>query len=121
MALAPVIKIASTIYKHRKWIYRTLVAQDKLLDKSLRYGRISKAGRYGIRHGLISGTIIGSLISQGEDELDDGIWQTPIREPTQTGKFDKTRGRRTGRYSRRYKNPCYPRTRYRKPYARWRG
>ncbi len=102
MVLSGIFRIGQTIFRYRKYIYRTLVAQDRIVDKALRYGRVSKATRYGIRHGLTVGSIIGSFISNPMDLNGDNGF-SPKPEFPKTGTQYKTRRRFTRRTNTRYK------------------
>ncbi len=102
--------IAKQVFRHRKWIYRTLVAQDRVVDKALRYGRVSKATRYGIRHGLVIGSVVGSLISNPMGDNGNGLPTfEPKLSPSRTQY--KTRGGFTRRssFERKRKNKYNPR------------
>ncbi len=100
MVLIPAaIKIAQTVFRYRKYIYRTLVAQDRAIDKAFRVGGYSRQTRYGARHGALAGSLIGTLISnQAEDTPGNGIQKPFSKQPKyQTSKPYKTRVRRTRR------------------------
>ena len=103
MVIGAAIKIATTVYKHRKAIYTVLTAQDKYIGAAWKGGRYGKATQYGVRTGAAAGALIGSLISnEAEDTPGNGI-QTPIRNGKRftPRKPYQTRGRYTERAGRR--------------------
>ncbi len=94
--------IVRTAWKYRKYIYRTLVAQDRAIDKAMRYGGFSRQARYGVRHGVAAGTTIGTIISQTTGTTPDDAPELPIqRNGFASNKFSQ-------KYSRRYstRNRC---------------
>ncbi len=105
MAIGPAIKVAQTVYKYRKYIYRTLVAQDRAIDKAFKIGGYGRQTRYGVRHGIAAGSVVGTLITQGATPGNDVVSPPKPRSSIQTDSTSKTRNRRTRRSgSRRY---CY--------------
>ncbi len=117
--LSSAIKIASTVFKYRKYIYRTLVAQDRAIDKAFKVGGYSRQVRYGARHGALAGSIIGTIISDtSPDSPGNGI-QKPFRKQSPTRKPYQTRSRQSIRYGARcrpdyksYSSSRRPRTRF---------
>ncbi len=96
MVLIPAaIKIAQTVFRYRKYIYRTLVAQDRAIDKAFKVGGYSRQTRYGARHGALAGSIIGTLISNNAPDSPGNELQKPFskRQRTATSKPYKTRNR----------------------------
>ncbi len=67
MVLGAGIRIAQTVFRYRKYIYRTLVAQDRAIDKAFKVGGYSRQTRYGARHGALAGSVIGTIISNAPD------------------------------------------------------
>ncbi len=96
--IAGAIKVAQTVYKYRKYIYRTLVAQDKAIGFGWKTGGYSKWTSAGIRHGALAGSVIGTLLSnQAEDTPGNGI-QTPFKKQQYApSKSYQTRSRYTKR------------------------
>ncbi len=105
MVIGTAIKVASTVFKYRKYIYRTLVAQDRAIDKAFKIGGYGRQTRFGARHGAVAGSVIGTLITQGATPGNDVVSPPKPRSSIQTDTTSKTRSRRTRRSgSRRY---CY--------------
>ncbi len=94
--LTPAIKIAQTVFKYRKYIYRTLVAQDRAISQAFKYGGYSKWTTRAVRHGALSGSVIGSLISNNAPDTPGNGISEPFRKqrsvPT-SGKSYQTRRR----------------------------
>jgi len=115
MVLGQILKIGSTILKHRRTIYTVLTAQDRYIDKAMKIGRYGKAARYGVRHGALGGSLVGSLISQ-DSPTEPSAFQK--RKFPKTNKFDKTysrrfRGTKQYKQQQRYRCRCpKPRSRY---------
>ncbi len=104
--ITKIAQIGQVAWRYRHQIYRVVSAQDRAINSALKIARVSKATRYGIRHGLVAGTTIGSLISYDNDGTDDGI---PAQSPKSTTRpSNKTYGRKSARSSYRYPNKCYP-------------
>ncbi len=105
--LSSAIKIAQTVFRYRKYIYRTLVAQDRAIDKAFKVGGYSRQVRYGARHGALGGSLIGTLISSSAPDTPGNEFQKPFQK-TQfvdtSRKPYKTRRRRSIRYCPRYPN-----------------
>ncbi len=101
------IRVAQTAFKYRKYIYRTLVAQDRAIDKAYRFGGYGRQVRYGVRHGLVAGTIAGTVLSEMGSIPDSGI---PEKRQTRYNKVSKTYqryqfdSRRRREYCRGYNN-----------------
>ena len=95
MVLSLVGRIVQTGFKYRKQIYRTLVAQDRAIDKAFKVGGYSRATRYGVRHGALAGSIIGTVISNLAPETPGNEFQIPWqkRPRPQTRKPYQTRSR----------------------------
>ncbi len=112
MVIGPIIagiKIGQKIYKYRKYIYRTLVAQDRAIGTTWKKGGYSKFTQAGVRHGALAGSIIGTIISNiAEDTPGNGFFQTPIRKPITTNQPYKTRFRSTVSRDSRRTTECYP-------------
>ncbi len=106
MSIQAGIKVAQTVYKYRKFIYRTLVAQDRAIGKTWTYGGYSKWTSAGIRHGAFIGSIVGTLIAPDSPGNDNGIPQIQPRKLPTTSKSYKTRSRQSvycrPEYKRRY-------------------
>ncbi len=101
MVIAAAVRIASTVFKYRKYIYRTLVAQDRAIDKAFKIGGYGRQTRYGARHGIVAGTVLGSLINnQSPDSPGNGI-STPFRKRSPPSKSYQTRSRQSVHYSTR--------------------
>ncbi len=102
--LSSAIKIASTVFKYRKYIYRTLVAQDRAIDKAFKVGGYSRQVRYGARHGALAGSLIGTVISNNAQDSPGNEFSEPIqKKPKQ---YTPSRPYKTrGRYPRR--NECW--------------
>ncbi len=98
--IRPAIAVATQVYKHRKTIYAVLTAQDRYISKSFRYGGYGKATSYGVRSGALVGGIVGAFINAPDTPGNDG--SIPFKKQPKTSPPDKTRGRRTGRYSSKY-------------------
>ncbi len=100
------IRIGQQIFKYRKIIYRTLVAQDRAIDRAYRFGGYGRQTRFGVRHGLVTGTIAGTILSEMGNIPDSGIPEK-FRE-TRYNKVSKTYQRyqlgtrRRRKYCRRY-------------------
>ncbi len=93
-------------------IVKVVNAQDRILDKAYKSSRISKPIRYGVRHGLAVGSIIGTYITDGGGDGDSApIPQKP--KYVKTYKQNKTRNRYTGRCRDRQSGTTYPCTKYR--------
>ncbi len=88
------------------------MAQDRAIDKAFRVGGYGRQTRYGVRHGALAGSIIGTLISDTDNQLNGNGIQKTIRKPKQTttGKSYKTRSRRSTRFTPKCE---YPKTTYR--------
>ncbi len=105
MVLGVGIKIAQTVFKYRKYIYRTLVAQDRAVDKAFKIGGYGRQVRYGARHGIAAGSVIGTIITAIDSPGNDVVQTPKPRSGIQTNTTRKTRYRRSRRSgSRRY---CY--------------
>ncbi len=99
MVLGPVIvQVAKTVFKYRKYIYRTLVAQDRAIDKAFRIGGYGRQARRGVRHGALAGSVIGTIIGVAPDTPGNGV-QTPFRKLPKTNPQDQTRRRYSGGYT----------------------
>ncbi len=116
MTIGPIIKIGATVatqvYKHRKAIYAVLTAQDRYISKSFRYGGYGKATSYGVRSGALVGSVVGAFITQGDNNLNDGIQKIQPTKQPQTGKSYKTRRGP----ARRSSFKCRPNFRYNRNY-----
>ncbi len=111
MVLGQIVKIGTTIFKYRKYIYRTLVAQDRAIDKAFKIGGYGRQTRYGARHGLVAGTVIGSLLSnQAPDSPGNELPKTPIKPVNPSRTPYKTRNRFTKRTNRKYSRSYRPST-----------
>ncbi len=99
MVLGLGIKVAQAVFKYRKYIYRTLVAQDRAIDKAFKIGGYSRQVRYGARHGAIGGSTIGTLLSNSSPDTpgNDVIKVPKPRIVTPSRTTYKTRYRRSGR------------------------
>ncbi len=116
MVLGPAIKIAQTVFKYRKYIYRTLVAQDRAIDKAFKVGGYSRQTRYGARHGALAGSIIGTIISNNAPDTPGNELQIPFQKSRQQftpRKSYQTRSRRTSRTDSRYCVQRYPNRKFR--------
>ncbi len=114
------IRIAQTVFKYRKHIYRTLVAQDRAIDKAFRVGGYGRQTRYGARHGALAGSIAGAFIGQDALPPDSAIPQKNVQKPSPSNKYQK-RGRNFRNTSSRYQyGNRQPKCRCRKPFTRFR-
>ncbi len=110
--------VGKVVFRFRKQIYRTLVAQDRAIDRAFKVGGYGLQTRRGARHGALGGSIIGSIIgSQAEDSPGNGI-QSPIKPKVTSYKPDKTRSGPPRRDSRRGRTNYNPRQYNRRTYAR---
>ncbi len=104
LALIPIIttavKVAQTVYKHRKAIYAVVTAQDRYISKSFKYGGYGKATSWGVRSGALAGSLLGQFINNAPDTPGNGV-QKPINVPTPSAPY-KARGGSTRRSSYRY-------------------
>ncbi len=112
MAIIPIaIKFAQTVFRYRKHIYRTLMAQDRAIDKAFRVGGYGRQTRYGARHGAGAGAIIGTFISNNGEDSPGNELQKPFQrsKPVITPRKPyKTRGRFSGRSGYRYTDKYCP-------------
>ncbi len=112
MVLGQILKVGNIVFRYRRQIYRTLVAQDRAIDKAFKVGGYGSQTRRGARHGALGGSIIGNLITQDDDGVgDDAIPQIPKSTKTysQYKTYNRRSTRRTDRYKRQYY--CLPRKR----------
>ncbi len=79
---------------------RYFAAENKAF-KSL-YRGTPRGVRTGVRHGLAVGSVAGSFINTGDDDIEDGTFQ----KQSPSNQLHKTRGRRSGRFSRRHASIC---------------
>jgi len=107
MVIAPVIKIAQTVFRYRKFIYRTLVAQDRAIDKAFKVGGYSRQTRYGARHGALAGSLIGTLLNNNAPETPGNGIQKPYEKQPSPGKPYQARSRRPTRYRSEQQNDKY--------------
>ncbi len=99
MVIGIVGRIASTAFKYRKQIYRVLVAQDRAIDRSFKTGGYSRSTRYGVRHGALAGSIIGTIITANAPDSPGNELQEPFqKKQPSANKQNKTRYRSTARY-----------------------
>ncbi len=100
MVFGQILKIGTTVFRYRKYIYRTLAAQDRAIDKAFKVGGYSRQTRYGARHGALAGSVIGSLISSNAPDTPGNELQKPFekRQRVTPRKPYQTRYRRTRRY-----------------------
>ncbi len=104
MPIIPIaIQVAKQVFKHRKYIYKTLVAQDRAIDKAFRIGGYGRQTRYGVRHGIVAGSVLGTLINNADDSPGNGIQKVFKKQPAKTNKPYKTRRRSTVRCRPEYK------------------
>ncbi len=108
MVLGAAVRIARTVFKHRKLIYKTLVAQDRAIDKAARIGGYGRQARMGLRHGAVGGSFAGSLISSPGEEDNNGLQKKQQYAPR---KFSQTRYRFSTGRTRKLPAACYPRRR----------
>ncbi len=98
------IKIAQTVFRYRKQIYRTLMAQDRAIDRAFKVGGYGRQTRYGARHGAGGGAIIGTLISNNADDSPgNGIQKIPRKQYPSSTPYKARRGysvRTDARYNR---------------------
>ncbi len=100
-------RLGRLAFKYRKQIYRVLSAQDRYVDRAMRYGRFSKATRYGVRHGLTAGTIVGTILPGLDSETNIEPYTPPIggrngKKQTTYNKKDSRKFRRSsGGYAKR--------------------
>ncbi len=107
------IKILQTAFRYRNQIYKVLSAQDRAIGTAARIGGYGRQAQRGVRHGAIAGSVIGTVLSEFGDDIEDGF-QTA--KPVSTSrKYSKTFNRRPRRFSPRC--PTSPRysTRGRQP------
>ncbi len=97
--ISGVIQAGKIVYRFRKQIYRTLVAQDRAIDRAFKIGGYGRQTRYGARHGALAGSVAGAFIDQQGLPQDSGI---PQKQRTKTNNFDKKRGRNFRYNSRSY-------------------
>ncbi len=110
------IRIAQFVIKNRRALYKVFNYQDKIIERSLRAGGVSRASRIGVRHGALAGSTAGIFLNISPDTPGNVI-QKQIQKQrefiSKTYKPQKTRSgysrRNGGRYSG--KPPCDPRRR----------
>ncbi len=86
-------------------LYRTINAQDTLINKAWSRSKFSRPIRQGVRHGAGLGAAIGYGISEFGDDIEDYGFQAPRNgKIPSSGKYSKTRNRYSTRPDRRY---CY--------------
>ncbi len=109
MVLGTAIRIGQTVFKYRKYIYRTLVAQDRAIDKAFKIGGYGRQTRYGARHGSVIGTVIGSLINTNAPDSPGNEFQKPFQRqrPTASTPY-KTRSRFSTRTRTKRTSGCPP-------------
>ncbi len=90
-------------------LYRAINYQDKLINKAWTKGKFIKEIRWGVRHGAAAGSIVGPLLFEFGDDIEDGRF--PTRDVFTTSKYGKARNRSTRRYcySRKKPNRYYQR------------
>ncbi len=102
MVLGPaIINIAKTVFKYRKHIYRTLMAQDRAIDKAFKVGGYGRQVRYGARHGATGGALIGTLITNNADDSPGNGFQKPYTKQYPSRTPYKARGRYPVRFDSR--------------------
>ncbi len=112
------IQVGRILFRHRKQIYRVLVAQDRTIDRAFKIGGYGRQTRYGARHGALVGTVAGAFIGQDALPPMNGIPQKPKPEPYNQYKKRSGSFRYSGskyQYSNRQ-----PERRCRKPSTRFR-
>ncbi len=114
MALGGAIAVGKFAWRYRKYIYRTLVAQDKAISSAFTKGGYSKWTTAGVRHGALAGSVIGSIITNPFGNNDNGF-STPKYVP-KTGGFSKAYSGFARRYTPKRKTKCYPSRLSRKSY-----
>ncbi len=90
MSLVAGIRIVQTIFKFRKQIYRTIVAQDRAIDRAFKIGGYGRQTRYGARHGALVGSLAGSFIGGDPPVLDSAIPQKGL--PSANNQYKKRGG-----------------------------
>jgi len=92
---------AKIVFRYRRQIYKTLVAQDRAIDRAFKVGGYGKQTRRGARHGALGGSLIGSVIKNEFGSPMDGFQTSlqPKRDtPYQTRRgFSKRNRSRSGK------------------------
>ncbi len=73
MVLGQILKVATTVIKYRRQIYRVITAQDRYIDKAMRARGYGRQARYGVRHGALAGSLLGTLIAPDTPGNDDAV------------------------------------------------
>ncbi len=61
------IRIAQLAFKNRRAIYKVFNYQDKIIERSLRAGGVSRPARIGTRHGALVGSTAGIFLNISPD------------------------------------------------------
>lgn len=106
------IKILQTAFRYRNQIYKVLSAQDRAIGTAARIGGYGRQAQRGVRHGAIAGSVIGTVLSEFGDDIED-FGQT--KQPVSTSrKYTKTRRRYPSRFNIRCPTDIRPRRRRRR-------
>ncbi len=95
MVLGIGIKILQTAFRYRNQIYKVLSAQDRAIGTAARIGGYGRQAQRGVRHGALAGSVIGTVLSEFGDDIEDYGQTQPRKLPT-SRKYTKTYRRYPG-------------------------
>ncbi len=96
------VKIIQTAFRYRNQIYKVLTAQDRAINSAMRVGGYGRQATRGVRHGALAGSVIGTVLSEFGDDVEDFGFSSPKQPVSTSRKYTKTRSR----YSRRTDFRC---------------
>ncbi len=104
------LRIFQQAFRYRNQIYKVLSAQDRAIGTAARIGGYGRQAQRGVRHGALAGSVIGTVLSEFGDDIEDGFQKRQL--PT-SRKYPKTRNRYSSRNNSRCPTDFRPRRRRR--------